>query len=321
MGGSKKILTEFFGWMTFLWILWFWSGGPMRLEKIDQPFLKPPSPLNSGEDFGHMANSATISFSDFKKNIEIRGKNQNDLSDLNKDKSNSGSDSDTNQNSNSEKSQYLGMININVAKGYQGNPDFLEIIALSTNKKPINITGWEIRSTVSRYLNKIYVGAKTIYQGRISEENDILLYPGEKAIILPTKSPVGISFKMNKCIGYLEQFQEFYPHLPKYCPHPGFDKPQIEDENCVAFAKTIDRCNAFIKEYPEKLSEACKKTISKRLSYNSCVSENIEDTDFYKKEWRVYLGGDEIAFGSENGDFIGIYDSDGHLIDSIFYNK
>ncbi len=321
MGGSRKILKEFFGWMLFLWLLWFWSGGPLRIEQIDQPFLKPPSPLNSGEDFGQMSNSATISFSGFKKNIDIRSNNQSDSNESNKDSSDNVSNPDSNESQNSKKSQYLGMINIYVAKGYDGNPDFLEIVALKTNKKPINITGWEIKSSTSRFSGKISLGAETIYQGKISEESDIFLYPGEKALILPNSSPVGISFKMNKCIGYLEQFQEFYPHLPKYCPHPGFDEPQIEDGGCKAFAKTINRCNAFINDFPEDLSDTCKKTISKRLSYNSCVSEHIEENDFYKKEWRVYLGEKENAFGSKNGDFIRIYDAGGHLIESIFYNK
>lgn len=42
----------FLGVMTFLWFIWFFTGGPERAQNA-KPFLKPPAPLDTGEQYGN----------------------------------------------------------------------------------------------------------------------------------------------------------------------------------------------------------------------------------------------------------------------------
>ena len=47
--GFLKWLFVFF---TLLWLIWFFTGGPARYEERRGAFLKPPSPLDTGEVYG-----------------------------------------------------------------------------------------------------------------------------------------------------------------------------------------------------------------------------------------------------------------------------
>jgi hypothetical protein len=47
----EKLLKWLIGFFIFLWIVWFFTGGPERFDK-QKPFLKPPPPLDTGETYG-----------------------------------------------------------------------------------------------------------------------------------------------------------------------------------------------------------------------------------------------------------------------------
>ncbi len=296
---NKGIIFEFIGWMIFLWVIWFYTGGPERIESIDQPFIKPIAPLNTGDDFGVLPDLSGFSIFSPRKDVLIDNIGSDDMGE----------------------EHYGGQANIYFAVDERGR-EFVEINASSLNKNPLNITGWSIKTLNNNFSRFVGTGSELILQGKVSEEKEILLYPGEKAFLIPGGSPVGISFKLNKCIGYFEQFQDFYPELPKFCPHPGFDEYSVSggDKYCDAFLKSIPRCNAYVKEFPAEMSYACKVIINSRLNYNSCISESSGDKDFKKGEWRVYVEGDEF-FSKGRNDIISIYDQKGRLIETLFYNN
>ena len=292
MGGdSKKILAEFFKWFVFFWLLWFFSSGPSHLDRTDKPFLKPPTPLNTNGVFGSVPSLFSIS----------------------------GTDANTKKNIRLEDAKTHSDVKLSFSQDKEQGGEYIEISVLSTNNDPVDITGWKIKGAIDPEERIIDTGVYDFYQGKVNDEKHILIYPGEKALIIPGESPVGVSFKLNKCIGYLEQFQDFSPHLPQNCPQFGLDGNDTEPI-CGQFIRSIPRCNAYVKDFPLQVSQSCSQLINRRLNYNSCVSEHFTDTDFKTAEWRVYLGGRE-AFGSENGDIVSIFDAKGNLIDSIFYSK
>lgn len=291
MDGNKKTLIEFFGLIMFLWLIWFYGGGPARIDRADKPFLKPPSPLNTDEVFGDLP--AVPSLPDISVDKRLRIGESKDYSDARLSFSGNGS-----------------------------GGEYLEVYVLPTSKNAINLTGWMIKGVIDAEARTVGNGVYSFSQGKVNKEENIWIYPGEKAFIIPGESPVGVSFKLNKCIGYLEQFQVFIPHLPQSCPQFGIDGqiPLGTDTECGLFIRSIPRCNAYIKSFPSSVLQTCSQLITKRLNYNSCVSEHVRDADFRKGEWRVYLGGSD-TFGSKNGDLINIFDADNRQIDSIFYSK
>jgi len=288
-GGQRTMLTDALVWLFALWIFWFISGGPFRTEEAKKPFLKPPSPLNTGVVYGELPELQTPSF-DLKKDIRV------------------GSGVD------------YSSASLSASTDEETGQGVIEIKALSNSKKPLNISGWMVKGVVDKEPRVIGGGAGTFYQGKLNTESDIVLYPGERALILAGESPVGASFMVNKCSGYLAQFQSFAPGFSSICPHIGLDNPTAtSDETCGQFVRSISRCNAFVGAYPSNISSACRNLVETNLTYNSCVKNHINDLDFYRAEWRVYLGGED-TFGSEKGDIITIYDSEGNKIDSIFSN-
>jgi len=48
---SWNPLPWFLTMLAVLWLLWFFTGGPERAKNAGV-FLKPPAPLDSGEDYG-----------------------------------------------------------------------------------------------------------------------------------------------------------------------------------------------------------------------------------------------------------------------------
>jgi len=288
-----KVAIEFFAWMALLWGLWIFSNGPARISNIDQPFIKPYKPLNTWNDFGEFSNTAGISVADIKKIIKIKNEDEVTFSE----------------------------VRISLLLDRETGRDYIEIYAMSSNKKPVNITGWTIKGVMDVESRAIGTGVYSFKQGKINKEEGILLYPGQKALVLPDSSPVGVSFLMNKCIGYLEQFQSFVPHLPQICPIPVIKDSEVNssDKTCKSFLESIP-CSTFIKEYPTDVSENCKKIVGLKFNYNSCALEHENDKDFLKGEWKVYLDGNN-TFGSKDGDFISIFDKKGNLVDTIFYNQ
>ena len=82
----------------------------------------------------------------------------------------------------------------------------------------MKITGWKLKGKTGLDI-AIGQGASYIYSNVASQpQENIYLKPGEKAIIITGKSPLGTSFKLNKCAGYFEQFHEFAPELNIDCP-------------------------------------------------------------------------------------------------------
>jgi hypothetical protein len=283
------IVKETIAFFFILWFFWALSGGAQRIEEAKKPFIKPIDPLNTGEVYGVAPIIGSPSL-DFKKTIKV-----GEGLDYSNAKLSASVDKDTGRR-------------------------LIEIQATPDSQKPLNITGWYIKGIMDRDARVIGQGAQLFYQGQVNQEKDIILYPGEKAYIIAGESPVGASFKLNKCSGYLQQFQIFEPSLPVGCPHPGLDRTiAVTDQFCSQFMRSILRCNAFVGEFPSNITRACKNLIDDNLTHNSCVNNHLQDKDFYKGEWRVYLGGKDF-FGSKNGDVLTIYDKEGKKIDSIVFD-
>ena len=299
MGGEKDIIIWFIAFLGVFYALWIFGGGPQKYEQIDQPYLKPVAPLNTGKDFGTPFNIPNK----VDTTLNLGGKATASPAETVGDKE--------------DVSSEFPKVKISVLT--DGDIKYLEILALLTNKNPIKLTGWEIRNTVNAERFIVGKGVKTLKQGDINEVKDIYLNAGEKALILAGDSPIGYSFELNKCTGYLEQFQDFIPSLPIMCPNPVI-LPQISglsDKNCVFYITSMPQCRIPTGNYPISVTEDCKKIINKEISHNSCVENFKNDKDFYFGEWRVYLDANEL--GNSKGDILRIRDSEGRLVDTLFF--
>ena len=165
---------------------------------------------------------------------------------------------------------------------------------------PVNITGWRLVSEVTGKAGTIPKGAAVPQAGKLNTVNDIVLQPGERAYIISGISPIGVSFRENKCIGYLNTFQTFTPSLPQSCPAPRdelvrfYGPSYIRDTVCVDYVSSLWSCQAV--PFPPRkfdgklLSETCRDFVTERLTYNGCVAAHYNDPDFHGSIWHIYLG-------------------------------
>ena len=208
--------------------------------------------------------------------------------------------------------------NIIAAKEPNPNREYIEIVASRTNTSDINISGWKLRNSLGKEI-EVARADKLAYVGKLNNEEDLLLSPGERVIITTGSSPVGVSFQVNKCSGYLEQFQDFNPALRQNCPRPEeAAKNQLTDQSCISHISTFPKCEIYIKQIQIGLSNECLDYINDNINHNSCIDEHKNDSDFYSNEWRIFLGYN-TEFWDNTSDLIRLYNTSGKLIDSVAY--
>lgn len=104
----------------------------------------------------------------------------------------------------------------------QSDKYFTIVNKSSSRQGGVNISGWFVR-TEKRTLLPIPQGTFLFRQGIVNPLQDIVLEPGEKAIVASGQSPLGVSFKINKCSPKLERYQVFSPKIS--------DDSEIKDES------------------------------------------------------------------------------------------
>lgn len=195
--------------------------------------------------------------------------------------------------------------------------EYIVIEAYRRNEEPINITGWEIRSLVSKSGYIIPKAVNTAKSGRSAV--DVILNASDQAIVVTGRSPIGESFRTNICTGYFEQFQDFYPYLSKDCPYPENEiGSQTFNTECVEFLEDLPQCEMRIAQVPITLSSSCQGFVSTEINYNGCVDAHINDDDFYGTEWRLFLGRSQEIW-QDRREIISLFDSEGNVVDTITY--
>lgn len=207
------------------------------------------------------------------------------------------------------------------------NYEYIEIRAKADNAQPINISNWSLQSMVSDVWIGIPQGTELFVIGEVNTLQDIYLRPGERAIIATRQSPVGVSFRVNRCSGFLNNTQDFEPPMNTLCiaPRdlvpPTIDNLKLYGDSCVDFVDGIRRCTYVTgnEEGFELLSQTCRDRIQTRLTYNYCTNAHMNDSDFYQEqEWRIFLN-QNTPLWREKYEIIRLLDEQHRTIDVISY--
>jgi hypothetical protein len=310
--------------VVILGIAWAFTGGPQRIISRQGPFLKPPEPLGTGEAYGRRvffrdssdsSSSPPADERSIKREIERAQEElervQEELENIQKY---------------GTASQYEESVTIakrtSGPKAEDPNDEYILLTASRNNSDNILITGWQLESLVTKKRVTIGGGAPLFRSGIINSEPAIFLAPREEAVISTGRSPVGASFRINKCTGYFEQFQDFSPRLSLSCPSATDEFDQfaipITDSICEDIVRSIRRCEMRTKALPIGSSSECSDFISRTLNYAGCVERHRNDTDFFGDEWRIFLGHDEELWRNQR-EIIRLLDREGKTVDVFSY--
>lgn len=316
-----EILKEF----KPLWILllgvtiaWFWVGGVHEKSARDGLYIKSPSPLDTGESYDaplpfryKEEPKGTLFQNGFYNGIPVFGKLYSFL---------------RGETPGKEPESATPEKNLRITSRAVGDPkaenEFV-ILELSTRaEKPLLLTGWKLKSAMTGQEATIGKAAYLPFANDVNAGQPFYLEPGEKAIIVTGRSPVGYSFRLNQCTGYFEQFQNFNPTLPRQCPaiteEPLPKAPNRLNDQCLDYLYSVPRCTAHLQSFPIGTSPECSNFITEKANYTYCVNTHKNEANFYKGEWRVFLNRSEPLWKNRR-EVIELIDPSGAVRDSVAY--
>jgi hypothetical protein len=287
-GGGSNDLAFFIGIFLVIFAIWVGSGGPSRPLSFEGPFLQAPGT-------GSSTPRSTNSFTSFG-NANLPG------------------EPSTLRGTVSLSRDITGPMNDDPKREYV-------IVQLSgLSQSAVSLSGWKLVSVESDTTVTIPDGTEVAVSGRVNERQPITLKPGEEAILVTGRSPIGVSFKENICTGYLEQHQDFAPSLQMTCPTPTQEYTRFMDDGddaCLSFVRTIPYCTALTNT-PNNVSGSCEEFLEEALTYNGCVAAHKSDPEFSGRSWRLFLNQSDDLW-KRSHETILLVDSSGKTVDALSY--
>lgn len=302
-GGGAGFLLVFFGGIVAFWFIAGAGEGPGI--------------------FGNYASSTATSTTDRSFSYEAP---EQDI-DINRDLAHVASEVET-LRSEVQKAKLWGTVSphagtVTLRGGNTGsNDEDEEYLTLhNSSDTSVSITGWTLESYVTSERAHISLGARL---ARLGTQGAIALLPGESAIVTTGESPIGTSFMENRCTGYFEQYQDFYPALNRSCPYPQTEMEEygdvaLDDDRCYDFVATLPSCEVARAEAADaRISASCEAFVEEELTYGGCVRNHAADENFESKTWRIFLEENGDLWRSER-EIIRLLDSDGKTVDVYDY--
>ncbi len=292
---AKKDLILLILFLIGLGFVWYYTGGPNR-QTASSPFIIPPQSVGGISSGTHTSSKE-----------EVGG-------------SGSSPSNDTSIEVGQLLSDVLSFGSTYKAKETDPDREYIEIKLSSRSIGKVFLTDLRLKGVYNLDI-PIGEGISLYWPGATNTKEPIFLDPGGKAIVTTGQSPIGYSFKINKCTGYLEQFQDFRPSLPKECLYPRDEDvpsgPGGLDDKCLDYIDRLPRCEV-VKSMPLDLTSQCQEYLSTKINYKSCVETHKDDPDFYKNEWRIFLGRSDELWKAKREN-IELLDRNGNLIKAISY--
>jgi hypothetical protein len=235
---------------------------------------------------------------------------------------------------------------------YQPAEEYISID--NRSRTAVNITGWSVKNakenrpyavgnSLQRYPSDqaiIPQAARFVSPFGASSFQDVILGPNESAVIstgsIGARSPYQIvSFKENKCSGYLEELPEyeFQPQLAFSCARPtnepgarSLDIPCQDYLNSMQSCHTPkfggtdwngQSCSNCVDKNPN-LSSSCVEFIRTHYNYAGCIANHINDPDFSGSRWRIFLNRTWELWAKDH-ETITILDRAGNVVDYQSY--
>lgn len=300
--------------LVALFIIIGFTYSPLKKANLNNPSSGTSSSI--GADTGNLGSSSNKEVAEAVK--EAQQQTERLAEDVNK------------EIAKSKRSPYYGKVSLSGIVGlYSNDPDreYITIYAELEKNETLNITGWYLKSEVTGYFAMIPKAALLPFPFT-KTENDIVLGQRDRVYLTKGFSPIGISFRTNKCTGYFEENRTFTPSLPTICPEadkenlPTFSSVYDRNDECIDIIERISSCttvgHSFVRDLPDTVTSSCKNYLLEQINYNTCVARHFSDTDFPGNEYRVFLN----KFGPlwrTSHDRINLYDENNLIVASITY--
>lgn len=306
----------FIGVFVFIFLIWIATGGPLHQLAFTGPRLAQPGVLGGGT----YLQLPRAPFSIGNATVSLPGSSNGESVSAAPASLAGGSDL-------GPLSPYRGIVRMNHYVSGAGSPDpgneYIEISVAQNAGVPVNLSEWTLKSDATGDASIIPKGTEVPTSGIVNAAQDIVLTPGKRALVISGRSPIGASFRENKCVGYFSTFQRFSPPLPQNCPVPSdelasfYGTDYIRDAACIEYANKLSRCQVALTP-PASASSACQAFVVQYLNYNGCATAHGNDADFEGDTWRIYLGRTNSMWRIKY-EIVRLVDVNGKTIDAFSY--
>ena len=312
----------FIGIFVFIFLIWIATGGPMHQISFTGPRLAAPQELGGGTYLSLPRAPYGVGMG---TNVSLPGSSEGGGAVGGSSQQNA-APSLVGGTTFGESSPYRGIVRMShyvSSPGSTAGNEYIELSVAQDASVPVNLSGWTLRSEVSGNSSTIPKGTEVPTSGTVNAIQDIVLTAGTRATLVSGQSPIGASFRENKCIGYFSTFQKFSPSLPQNCPSPSdelsskYGGDYIRDTACIEYVNKLQRCQVALTP-PSTASGACQSFLVKYLNYNGCVDAHQSDTDFKGDTWRIYLGRSNTMWRATR-EVVKLLDINGKTVDAFSY--
>ncbi len=307
------------GLMVALGIVWVYTGGPSRTSSSTGPFFSAP-PVPTINFDGYNSSSGTTS-NDGTENEDASEDTSSAVSLLDYFYYYGGGFGVTS----AEISPYADMVTMTATAAKQADPtkEYVTIKTSAKLDKTLTITGWSLQSSATNLTVSIGQAAWIPFLGQVNVDAPVVIGPKNTVYVVTGRPANGTSFRVNKCTGYFEQYQDFRPSLKMECPR-GADEmlryPETLSGNdlCINYVERIGTCEYRSQGIPGNIGDACIDFIQNDLSYNGCITLHKDDPDFYRSEWRLFLKRDQEMYKNTR-DRIRLLDENKKVVAEVRY--
>ena len=141
--------------------------------------------------------------------------------------------------------------------------------------EPVDITGWRIKSEKR---GETVIG-RGIGLPHFEGASDVLLGGSETAEIYTGLSPLGSSFRVNDCFGWLSNLYNLGYSL-SYCPRIQLAELGGLDSACQELILNTS-CRAPAADVLNNYSAQCRNWVDQNLNYGACVNKYKTGANFY----------------------------------------
>ena len=177
----------------------------------------------------------------------------------------------------------------------------------------VDITGWQIKALRGgEYIPQ----AVNLYDpSGLAPASDIFLKSGEFVYIYSSSAPVNL--RLNKCMGYLPNRNQFNPSLPSGCPQIDRSEIQTFTGACQNYILSLGcrQPNLADPSIPQN-DYMCRDYLLNHFNYRSCYDEHIGDRDFLSSEIHIWTGASPV---DQYHDTVTLLDRNGLLVDYYSY--
>lgn len=176
-----------------------------------------------------------------------------------------------------------------------------------------NITGWFVKSNSGSFT---IPQAQEVYSFG-GKQGDIILRSGDWAYFYPGRGPKG-NFRLNKCLGYIEDLAPFAPSLPKNCPLISRSEISGFSAACQDYLLSLRSCENPSANPPVSITDSACHSFLSKLNYVGCVEKYKNDSDFLTREWWVWAENRLNIFDPVH-DKIQLINKAGEVVDEYIY--